>query len=419
MNVKKIVMLFYLMYTVYILLICGMTSITVFDILPAVILIWIAFGIFSYGEKVAGKIKFKKSFSNYLEIDVSERAWILLSLISPPSAVIAAHFYTGLWPTEVISNLLNGISNYAHYQSYFAQNGIATAGIVKLPYILMLFWVKLVLLYGCVRIFLHQAKMTFKSILMVGVCVVPHFYVALARGTNFEYYEFMILMVYIILSKIESEMSLRKMGLKGLKSMGICLVLGVCLVVVFCIVLGARGYVLNLKITKDIAYNENSFLVQLLPGFSFIIVNLFDYLGFGLFYIASYINKVWFASLHSFFAGFFLKGYELLYDVSTKEIMKETIDVGVNWHPDMINCINEWGVIGLLALIGTLGFVLGKLYIYKDSIWKGISKYLIILQMLSFPIGNFLMCSSAYKLLIVMVSVILLLEKKNRELENG
>ncbi len=419
MDVKKIVFLFYTIYTVYIIYICGVTNIEITDILAGVVFLWIIYGLFVFGASLSDKLVFKTNVKVFLNTELSVSWWVAFSLLSFPFAIIAAKFYTGNGPLQVFSNIINGVSNYYSYQQYFSKNSIDTLAITsKAPYIIMMFWVKASMIYGCVRLLLHWEGKKIKRVVVFIICVLPHFYIALARGTNFEYYEFTILMIFIILYRIKSEFSFQKIGGKAFKSLLICLVLGIVLISVYSTVIEARGFVLKTKITRDIYYEPDSYVAQLMPQFSYLMVNFFNYLGFGIFYVSSFVNKVWLGDITNFFAGFVFGGFSLFGAGTTTEIMKTTIDMSSNWHPDLINFINDFGIIGVIILVMALGYISQRIYTEEQSIWKDIGKYLIILQMLSLPVGNFILCSSANKLLVLMVAFFLVFGKK-KDVHNG
>ena len=412
MDARKIIMFFYIIYTGYLLVICGVTSIALVDMIPAIVLLWMMYVAFVSGGELSKKVCFFETNRKYINTELSSRVWITVSLLAIPFAILAAKYYTGLGPMQVINNLLNGVSNYYYYQFYFANSGIATVGLAKIPYVLMLSWVKASMIYGCVRIFFYEKCKILMKIIMFGVCVAPHIYIAMARGTNFEFYEFTILMIFLVLSKITSSISIKKISINAIVALVMCFVFGVVLIAVYCSVLEARGYAFNVKISKDICYDENAFLVQLAPGLSFVMVNLFSYLGFGMFYIASFVNEVWFSSLNNFLAGFLVKGYESITGISTNQLMKDTIDMGVRWHPDFVNSINEYGIVVTFVLIVLIGYFSRMLYMRGNDVWVYMAEYFIVLQMLSFPVGNFIMSSSANKLLIIMIVFFLILGKK-------
>lgn len=407
MSLKKIIMIFYLVYTVYILLICGVTSINIPYILPAIMILWFIFIVFWLGDKKAKRVHIKPIYSWHWSIDIPLWGWAFIIVIGMCSAVISMYFYTGQWPGTVFKNLLTGQSNYYAYQEYYAQTTITTMGFAKLQYVLMLFVMKFIMVFGAIYWLTDCEKIRFKNIVGVLICAMPQFYMALARGTNIEFYEFTIMMVFIILSRTKGELSFKRVSMSVIKPLVLCLLFGICLVTVYCTVLNARGYALNVRISQDITYDVDAWMVRLFPEFAFIVVNLFSYLGYGMYYISAYVQEILLQNPENFFMAFVPKGYELFNGSSIPIIMKETIDMGARWHADFIIGINAFGVIGILAIIYVMGFAVGQIEVEENSIWKRMLKYLVLLQMLSFPVGNFIMCSSASKLLVIFTILML------------
>ena len=106
MSLKKIVMIFYLVYTVYILLICGVTSIDISYILPAIIVLWLIFIVFWLGDKRAKTLRIKPLYLWHWNIRIPLWGWIFIIVIGMCSAIISMHFYTGQWPGTVVKNLI-------------------------------------------------------------------------------------------------------------------------------------------------------------------------------------------------------------------------------------------------------------------------------------------------------------------------
>ena len=82
------------------------------------------------------------------------------------------------------------------------------------------------------------------------------------------------------------------------------------------------------------------------------------------------------------------------------------IDIGVRWQPDAIKIVNYVGHIGLLMLC----FLMGAL-IKKTNTTEGrkpiveLTNFMILLQMISLPVGNFVSISSANRLIAFSLSI--------------
>lgn len=401
---KKITGIFYIVYTVYILLVCSITDITVLYVLPAIFAIWLSYFLFTCGIKLSLQLRFaplKLQLPSYPSLNEAEKhlLWSVSIALSIVFGVFVVRFYTGMSPSVMFSNLFSGESNYYSYQRYFADHVSKASTFSKAPYILMCAFNKALMVFG-VSYWCSFKKLHAHNLLMAGLCSLAHFYFSLGRGTNFEIYEFAILAVYIFLKRTNVELSLDRFSSKAVKPLVACFIAGLCFVAIYYLVLDARGFSPQVNISENFSYNPDSLLAQVSPALSLLILNLFGYLGFGLYYIASFIQKVWITSPLNFLAAFFPFGYQLTAGMSTSDIMSETISVGVMWHPDFINVINSFGIVGLVIIFLLLGFICGKLEAKKGNLLGHMLGYLLLLQMLSFPIGNFIVASSSNKLLL-------------------
>ena len=419
MPLKKIVGIFYLIYTVYILLICWLTDVTPLYIFSGLTALWVMYGCFLLGDRAAGRWG-GRGFRRWAlpRRYTPEPAWtgILWGcgiLLAAACSVVAIHFYTGQWPGGVLANLRSGVSNYYTYQFYFPEHGALLSTMQRLPYILMMAFSKFIfvtgLLYWCLL-----KPFTPRHLVVAVLCCLGQLYFSLGRGTNFEMYELTILAVFIVLKKCRFELSLRRFGRAAVKPLLACLCAGIVLVCVYYAVLASRHYYANVYISQDIHYNEASLPAQLVPELSLLVLNLFGYLGFGLYYISSFFNLVAARSASTLFATLCPLGFRLLTGESTMTIMTRTIDVGVMWHADFVNFINTLGLPGTLALIALLGFLAGRLERGRHSVWSGMAGYFLLLQMLAFPVGNFVLASSANILLVGLSAAMLLLQPADR-----
>lgn len=419
MPLKKIVGIFYLIYTVYILLICWLTDVTPLYIFSGLTALWVMYGCFLLGDRAAGRWG-GRGFRRWAlpRRYTPEPAWTGLLwgcgiFLAAACSVVAIHFYTGQWPVGVLDNLRSGVSNYYTYQFYFPEHGALLSTVQRLPYILMMAFSKFIfvtgLLYWCLL-----KPFTPRHLVVAVLCCLGQLYISLGRGTNFEMYELTILAVFIVLKKCRFELSLRRFGRAAVKPLLACLCAGIVLVCVYYVVLASRHYYANVYISQDIHYNATSLPAQLVPELSLLVLNLFGYLGFGLYYISSFFNLVAARSASTLFATLCPLGFRLLTGESTMTIMERTIDVGVMWHADFVNFINTLGLPGTLALIALLGFLAGRLERGRCSVWSGMAGYFLLLQMLAFPVGNFVLASSANILLIGLSAVMLLLQPADR-----
>ena len=416
MQLKKIVAIFYCVYTAYMLLACCLTDITPLYISSGLFALWVMYGFFAAGERLAGRwagrgpLRLELPRISCPSPVLRGIFWACGIVLAALCSVIAIHFYAGHWPNSVLANLRSGVSNYYTYQYYFKDHAAVASVFTRLPYILMFAFSKFIFIYGIISWCLLR-KCTPRHLVMAALCCLGQVYISLGRGTNFEIYELVILVVFIVLKKCRFELSLRQFGRAVIKPLLVCLAAGLCLVTVYYIVLSTRHfYATTSDVSRDIHYAEGALLNQLLPGFSLFALNLFAYLGFGLYYISSFINRVMLRGPVELAAAFCPMGYQLLLGESTSDIMARTIDIGVMWHTDFVRAIDCLGLVGTLLLIALLGFLSGRLERSAPDGWTQMAGYLLLLQMLSFPVGNFVMCSSANQLLICLLIAVFLLK---------
>ena len=87
-------------------------------------------------------------------------------------SILSIIFYTGQTPLRVFANLANNVSVYYEYQNYFMQQQRNVFSITKIPFILMMFYVKFVFLYSYVSIFLLKKSITkFEKIYLIFVTI--------------------------------------------------------------------------------------------------------------------------------------------------------------------------------------------------------------------------------------------------------
>jgi len=401
------ILIIYLVLTAYVLLVVGSTNLTLFEITPAILIMWVCFLSFSSGyllikspKSIEETVRNDKTNNHSSLFETSGLRLILLSLVSVLFSAIAARYYTGQTPVVVFTNLVKGTSVYYEYQRYFAEAEIATFSLSKLPYILMLFYIKFMLFYGYLKLLLGRKKLRITDKISLALVTIAHVYFGIARGTNFEIFELFILIVFVVLSKSRGY-SIKRSRVKQIIFIG---VLGLILITVYYWSVTSRGVVFGYRITSDVWYDHEGVVSVLFPALASVSTMLYGYFGFGFFYLSRFVSDVWFLSLGSFLAGLVPRGFELSGKGSISAIMKRTIDMGPRWHPDASVFINDFGFLGLIVLCFFLGFIAARLTNNPNrEPVKNLPLFLVVLQMVSLPIGNFVLVSSASKLIVVLV----------------
>jgi len=404
-NSLTMIKLFYSFLTVFVLIAVNVTTMSILDVLPALFLMWLFFAAFYFGFYSKKKMNYepaKPSNSRFL----FERKKVFVGVIVIIFSLSIIRFYTGQTFVSVIKNLVNGNSPYLLYQQYFVVHNLGALTLEKIPFSLMLFAIKLVLIYSFAALLLVKNKTTMGEKLFLVVVSAAYLFFGLARGTNFEFFEFCILIAFIILTRA-TKGGKRSISLRTTIIVGVVAIIGI---VVFSIIISYRGN-FGYYITSDIGYDSDTIISKLLPTFSLLLSGLTMYFGFGFYYISTYFYNVWLHNIFYTMAGFLPMGYKLFgIDSITNEVNRYT-DPGTNWHPDTLLFIQYFGVFGLLILCFIAGRFLKKLdnncTSRKDYLTYMIN-YVIMLQMISLPIGNFVIVSSANKLLVFLLFCILM-----------
>ena len=155
----------------------------------------------------------------------------------------------------------------------------------------------------------------------------------------------------------------------------------------------------NTYVTREIRYDPNALLSHIAPPLALLSVELAGYFGFGFYFTSVAIMKIWLGSLESFLAGFVPFGFYLIgVESFRQELCGVLIDCGAAWTPDAVTLLRSFGFTGLLLLC----FLLGRFYRYVNSRKYGdnrtvteMTNFMVMLQMLSLPVGNFVVVSSS------------------------
>jgi hypothetical protein len=404
MNILKIIGRFYFLYTLFAILSISVTSLSFIEIFPGIIIMWLCFFILVAGYK-------SNSGNDYFNIvDTNKSNWLirqnkknlfLIATFSILISIMVVRFYTGQTPISTIQFLINGESLYFEYQKHFKINEIGNFSIEKIPYVAMLVFLKFILIYSYVSFGLISKKLSKYDKFYLILITISSLYVGLARGTSFEFFELLILIILIALLKKGKFVFLIT------KKTIFLVITTIIMMYIFYAGITARGMEFSYRISNDINYNTSGIVPQLSSLLSSVIVLLFDYFGFGFFYLSKFVSDIWFSSLGSVFAGFFPQGIYLYSSLTISNHMKNLIDMGARWHPDSAFIINSWGFFGLLIFSFIIGYFVKYLNRELNHRIKStlvyLTYYFILLQMIALPVGNFLRVSSANRFLFIIL----------------
>ena len=401
MAVARITCLIYALLTIF--LAVNATTLSFWMVLPAVFLMWINYFVFRTGCRGLQT----KTMSQELPASavLSKWAMTVLCVIAVLFSTAIVHYYTGQTPVSVVTNLAMKESLYKQYQLYFLESGLDAFTVSKVPYIFMMFCVKLLMIYSYMALFALKQTATGGEKIYLFVVSVAYLFISAARGTSIELFEFFFLIVYSITAGAMQNGRLKILASSRTLWVGL---LGACCLLLFTYFINLRGD-LGGYITHEIRYDPNAVLSRIAAPLALLTLEMCGYFGFGFFFTSVFIREIWLDSVESFFAGL------IPYGLSTigrgpldMEICDIKIDCGAAWIPDAVLLMNASGLFGVLLFC----FILGRFLRYVDARGKvshralsEMTKFMIMLQMISLPIGNFIIISSA-NILITCVLII-------------
>lgn len=397
MKAINIIKFFYIIFFIFALMVIDVTTLTFLDIYPAILILFINYIFFYFGyslkkEKFVNN-KFKNANKSYVYLYNLEYKYLFfIGFIAIVFSIIVANYYTGQTPVALYNSLLNGKSVYYEYQEYFKEQNRQILSVDKIIYILMLFFIKFIFFYSYISLFLYKKQINKRDKLFLIIITISFLYIGIARGTNFEFFEFILLCTFVLLKKsVKNE--------KLLYNIVIIFLLIFIMVLIFYVGISARGVVFSLYISDDVGYEYDSFLATISPMFAYIVILIYGYFGFGFYFISAYISNMWLLNIENFFLGLFPLGF-FSETLSIKSEMEKIIDIGVKWQPDTLVIINNIGYLGLLIYIFLLGSISKILEKYEKNEVSNFSQFIIVIMMISLPIGNFIFTSSASILIV-------------------
>lgn len=309
---------------------------------------------------------------------------IVIGLTVLASAVVIGRVFAGVGPAEVVSSLGGGSNRYGDYIQH--DQILRQQGLSMWPFLLLMMYKKFFLLYGVVCLMVFAPRPRVAHWMFVGMCVLAQVYGSLARGTTFEVFELAILLIFALAMRARvnsTENALRK-------HLVLVAVLALGALLFFIHNVRSRGEEFGNPTDALTVYDEASGLPHAVATLA---SGLYDYWGFGIYYASVFIDQVWLADRHSAFAGLFPAGLEGHYSTEPSDVMDSLVVLSGRWRPDMVLLAQNWGYLGLLASCAFLGWLYRRLGRDRGPI-SVVIQYFVLMQMISFPIGNFVVVSS-------------------------
>lgn len=334
------------------------------------------------------------------------KAWqyILSGILCWLCSILAARFYTSRGFTQVISGLFRGDqAAYSIYQHYVIDANIGTFSLTKIPYILMLVYCTVMLLWTMVGLIMSGEKLVLFKIVHLLNVILAYYYFGVARGTNFEMYIVFVILVYSLLNRPGNTLKDER---RRKRSIIIIAALAVVVVIIFRAVVAARGNVFRNQICTEIKYDPNKWISQTFPTITNMGLSVFRYFGFGIFTIGMIVDKVFLQDATGVIAHLIPCGFTLIKGEDLPSITREVVDIGVGWVPDYISFINSTGLIFTFAIFFLLGCLSARLYKSKRAaLLKNLIGAVIFLEMLSIPVGNFIATSTPNEISILLILI--------------
>lgn len=415
MNMKKTIYLFYILYTLYMILVCGSTNLSILYVLPAIVMLWLFFismiiGYNSYNTKNKLVRNDDVKIIGKKIVNLSCMQYLIISAICLIISVVSAKYYTGNSFTEVIKSLMANESNYYIYQNNLNEINLNVFSFKRVIYPILMGIKNIIFVYSFILLIVKLENVRLKHFLYLSILTISHLYFGLARGTNFEAYQLFVIFVYSYVS--------RKIMMKKKINLRLIIALGLVLTFVFISVLKMRGAEPGYTITTHIYYDENKLFSSIFKKLTLYYLIPFSYLGFGIYYLSTMINEVWLENTISLFWSIF----PFNYGESMIKKVNKLVDLGVQWVPDSAIIMSNIGAFGLILICYLLGLFIKKINSeYGEySIFSLIFGYIISVFFISMPNGHFLSFSSEkilliFTLLLYLYKSKLVLKKRKRK----
>lgn len=414
---QKFLYIFYLALTI--LAIITPLNYSAWEYLPAFFIMWGGFIAFNFGSKkgLRKKVDDDKRKENKMNIDKILFFFVCFLIAFIPLYV---KFYTGSLLTSLVMGFgasVSSESNYQEYQRYFAENSLGDFSLSKLPYILG-FGVSKLLYYYFVFCYIgFQKKLNMRIVFLLFVMFLLFFLVGISRGTNFESFELLILILFSVLVRSKIINSLDFFPRKQMMIM-ILVVILIAFFFQFSKSLRSGGDMVTLGggPTSTYTFDKTHWIVDLFPSVAALALGFSGYFSFGLYCTSEVCWKIWMSSVGGFIGAIVPYGGPLFSNLGNyrKDIEALGVDTGACWDPDCVSFIFLLGLPLFFVLIYNMGRIAASSYkrcVSNRDVGYCLLLFMIVYEMISFPIGNFLVISSSNKIVLLMIIAIVYFNK--------
>lgn len=375
----------------------GGSKLGFFDVASGLLLMWILWFLFVRGFSSSKTMteNFYRGSSVCKELKAVPYAW--LAVISFVVSIFATYFYTGKGVQEVFLSLTSGDSLYMDYQKYFTEQGLAEFSISKIPAIFAFFVMKLILIISTVSFFIKEKKNSFSNLVYYILILCSYLYFSIARGTSFELFEILMLLWFCMaLRRFIFNLKPERFRIKKL----ILPIMCVAAIFLYNYNIQARYSGSGADVaapTDELVIDRDSIVYFLSEPLANLSNKLSGYFTFGLFFTSTFITHKWLNDGLLFITYLFPFSIVTMPSI-TNQMCSVVIDCGAAWQPDTLKIIESVGFIGLFGFVYSLGLFCKWLMcsILVDLNYNKILLFFYLsLGMISMPIGNFVLVSSA------------------------
>jgi len=408
----KLIRWYYIFLTVLVLL--APLKYSFWQFLPSLMLLWVSYFVFKLGCLKGIKVPVKNV---RVESNAPISKWLLLFTIGMLAFIpLYVRFYTGgnlgMLALGFYSNV-GADSNYQEYQRYFMENNLDQFSLTKLPYIVGYGLAKLLFYYFVFAYIGFSKKISMGSVILIVVLFLLYSMVGMARGTSFENFELLILLAFATLTRakiVNNQNFYNKSQL--MKLLIIVVLIGGAFVVGKS--LRSDGDALgNLSgPTTTLLYDGSSWVMNIFPSIGKIALSFSGYFVFGLYYTSELFWKLWLNSTIGLADMIIPFSAPYIDELVSYRIELESlgVDCGACWSPDISGFAFYLGLPLLFVFIYFIGVLSGKAYnktVMNFDVGYCLVLYLIVYEMISLHVGNFLVISSSNKIMLLAVILVI------------
>ena len=257
-------------------------------------------------------------------------------------------------------------------------------------------FITIILIWSVISLLSIQNKKWY-NIAFVIIVILAYLYFGASRGTNFEVYIVFILCMFCLIKKIQECPPLKKIVYIGCAAISAFF-----MVFVYQARVSDRGISFAYSICPEIHFVPNSFFGEYFPVMTKIFLSFFSYLGYGIYCIGVSVGDICMNSIRGIVSMSVPGAFFLISEESLHEMILKTINVQARWIPDMIGFVDSFGIVVYFCCIFFLGYFMKNVICSSYPIFlKLLIQIVIVIEMLSIPVGNFLMVSSSNKIMVL------------------